>query len=47
MIKRITIMIDGTIERKIRLKQTKLMKETNTYVSFSKVINEILTRALK
>lgn len=44
--KRITIMIDEDIDRKIRLKQAKLIQKTNGSVSFSRVVNDALRKCL-
>jgi len=40
--KRITIMLDDDIDRKIRLMQSKIIKKENKYTSFSSVINLLL-----
>ncbi len=39
MAKRITIMLDDDIDRKIRLMQSKIIKKENKSISFSSVIN--------
>ena len=39
MAKRITIMLDDEIDKKIRLMQSKIIKKENKSVSFSSVIN--------
>ncbi len=46
MAQRITIMLDEDIAKKLRLRQAKLVKISKKSVSFSKVINEVLRRAL-
>ena len=46
MAKRVTIMIEESLDKKIRLQQSKQIKETNGSVSYSKVINESLARVL-
>jgi hypothetical protein len=46
MAKRVTIMLDEDLDRKIRVKQSKLIQKTNESVSFSKVINETIRKAL-
>ena len=38
--------MDDKLEKKIRIKQAKLIKESNRAVSFSKVVNELLDDAL-
>jgi hypothetical protein len=40
--KRITIMLDDDIDRKIRLMQSKIIKKENKSISFSSVINFLL-----
>jgi len=44
--KRITIMLDEELFRKIRKKQARLVKKRVGYVSFSAVLNDYLTNAL-
>ena len=46
MAKRVTIMIDDDLDKKVRLKQAKLIQKTNSSVSFSQVINETLRKSL-
>ena len=46
MSKRVTIMIDDDLDKKIRLKQAKLIQKTNQSVSFSNVINETIRKCL-
>jgi len=45
--KRITIMMDDDINKKLRLIQAKQIFQTKSSISFSKVLNEILRRDLK
>jgi len=47
MAKRITIMIDDVIDKKLRLIQAKQISKTNSSVSYSSVINEVLRKQLK
>jgi len=47
MAKRITIVMDGDLDKKIRLIQSKMIQTSNSTVSYSKVINEILRKSLK
>ena len=47
MSKRITIMIDDDIDKKLRQLQSKLIVKTNESVSYSKVINQELRKSLK
>ena len=46
MSKRITIMLDNDLDRKIRLLQSKKIRDTSMSVSFSKVINDVLRKSL-
>jgi len=45
--KRISIMIDVELDKKLRLKQAKLIQKTKTGVTFSSVINIVLSECLK
>jgi hypothetical protein len=45
--KRITIVLEDDLLKKLRFLQSKQIKESTTTVSFSKVINETLQKALK
>ena len=45
--KRITIMIDDDLDKKVRVIQAKQIQKTNSSVSYSKTINEILRKYLK
>jgi len=47
MSKRITIMIDDDLDRKLRISQAKKIQSEQTSYSFSKVLNETLRKALK
>ena len=47
MSKRVTIMLDDDLVKKLRLKQTKLIQQETESVSFSKVINSVLELSLK
>lgn len=47
MTKRVTIMIDDALDRKLRLLQAKRISQENSSVSFSEVINDTLRRSLK
>ena len=46
MSKRITIMIDNELDKKIRTFQAKKMQKENTAYSYSKAINDILKKAI-
>lgn len=45
--KRITIVLDDDIQKKLREKQAKKIKETSSSVSFSNVLNETLRKCIK
>lgn len=45
--KRITVILDEDILKKLRLLQAKQIKETASSVSFSKIINNVLQKHLK
>jgi len=47
MAKRITIMIDDDLDKKLRLMQAKMIQTTTGSVSYSKVINEMLAKGIK
>ncbi len=47
MIKRVTIMIDEDIDKKLRHRQAKMIQEKQTSYSYSRVLNESLRKALK
>jgi len=47
MAKRITIMLDEDLDKKIRLRQANMIQKENKSVSFSRVINDILKKDLK
>lgn len=47
MAKRVTIMIDDELDKRIRVKQASLIKATNGTVSFSSVINGALRGKFK
>ena len=46
MAKRVTIMIDDDIHKKLRIMQSKMIKDSEGSVSFSQVINEMVKKAL-
>ncbi len=47
MAKRITIMIDDDIDKKLRLIQAKQIANTSRSVSYSQVLNEMIRRQLQ
>ncbi len=46
-LKRISIMIDVELDKKLRLEQAKLIQKTKVGVTFSSVINYVLSECLK
>lgn len=47
MSKRITIMIADDLDKKLRIKQANVIKDTAGSYSFSQTINDILRKVLK
>lgn len=47
MAKRVTIMIDDDLDKKIRTVQAKMIQTTMGSVSYSKVINETLRKGIR
>ena len=47
MSKRVTIMIDDDLDKKLRLRQAKLIQQEQASYSYSKVLNESLRKILK
>jgi len=47
MLRRITIMLDDELQKKLREKQAKLIKQSNKNVSFSQVINMTLKQSVR
>ena len=46
MSKRVTIMIDDDLDKKIRQRQAKMIQQKQTSYSYSKTLNEILRKNL-
>jgi hypothetical protein len=46
MSKRVTIMIDDDLDKKIRLRQAKMIQQEQTSYSYSRVLNETLRKNL-
>ncbi len=46
MSKRITIMIDDDLDKKIRLRQAKLIQQEQSSYSYSRVVNDTLRKSL-
>lgn len=47
MVKKVTIMLDETLVKKLHEKQAKLIKKSAKSVSFSRVLNNALREVLK
>jgi len=47
MSKRVTIMIDEDLDKKLRIRQSKFIQQEQTSYSYSRVVNEILRKSLK
>ncbi len=47
MSKRVTIMIDEDLDKKIRMRQAKLILQEQSSYSYSRVLNETLRKSLK
>ena len=47
MVKRITIMIDEDLDKKLRFRQAKRILQEQSSYSYSRVLNETLRKALK
>ena len=47
MSKRVTIMIDEDLDKKLRLYQAKMIQQQQTSYSYSRVLNETLRKVLK
>lgn len=47
MSKRVTIMINEDLDKKLRLLQAKKIQQEQTSYSYSRVINDILRKSLK
>jgi hypothetical protein len=45
--KRVTVVLDDNLVKKLREKQAKLIKETTKSVSFSSVVNMTLRKGIK
>ncbi len=47
MSKRITIMIDDDLDKKLRMRQAKFIQQEQSSCSYSKVLNETLRKVLR
>ena len=45
--KRVTIVIDDTVNKKLRIIQAKRIGKSSNHVSFSKILNDELRKTLK
>lgn len=45
--KRVTIVIDNELDKKLRILQAKIIQQTQLSYSFSKVVNDTLRKVLK
>ena len=45
--KRVTIVIDEDLDKKLRLRQAKIIQQKNSSYSYSRVLNESLRKVLK
>jgi len=46
MSKRVTIMIDDDLDKKLRLRQAKMIQQNQTSFSYSRTLNEALKKTL-
>ena len=47
MSKRMTIVIDEDLDKKLRIRQAKIIQQEQASCSFSRVVNDTLRKALK
>ena len=47
MSKRVTIMIDDDLDKKLRTRQAKMIQQEQSSYSYSKILNETLRKVLK
>jgi len=45
--RRVTIMIDADLDKKVRAKQAKEIQQSEASYSYSKAVNDLLKKALK
>ncbi len=45
--KRVTIMIDDDLDKKLRLRQAKMIQQEQSSYSYSRALNDILRKSLK
>ena len=46
MSKRVTIMIDDDLDKKLRMRQAKLIQPEQSSYSYSRVLNEVIRKAI-
>ncbi|MBT3328642.1 MAG: hypothetical protein HN384_01715 [Nitrosopumilus sp.] len=46
MSKRVTIMIDDDLDKKLRMRQAKLIQQEQSSYSYSRVLNEVIRKAI-
>jgi hypothetical protein len=46
MAKRITVMIDDEVDKKLRQRQAKMIQQNNETYSYSKTINDVLRKSI-
>ena len=46
MVKRVTVMIEDDVDKKLRAKQAKIIQKTNSSYSYSKVVTDTLKQDL-
>jgi len=47
MSKRVTIVIDNEIDKKLRIRQAKIIQQSHSSCSYSRVLNETIRKVLK
>ena len=47
MSKRVTIVLDDDLDKKLRLRQAKIIQKENSSCSFSRVVNDAIRKVLK
>ena len=46
MSKRVTIMIEDDLDKKLRMRQAKLIQQEQSSYSYSRVLNEVIRKAI-
>ena len=46
MSKRVTIMIDDDLDKKLRMRQAKLIQQEQSSYSYSRVLNEVIRKSI-